>query len=129
MAAATRPGASPACARLYEVTLRGLREETGEPSVAAVVALADAAYDAQHAVPGQPGQTSDALARLTGALGIDHVPPAGPPPSRWRSTIADVAADLDIVDLPALVEAWARGVHQDWSGATSHVPPVDEQDV
>ena len=34
--------------------------------------------------------------------------PAGAPHRRWRTTIADVAADLDVIDLPVLVEAWAR---------------------
>jgi hypothetical protein len=29
-------------------------------------------------------------------------------------TIADVAADLDVVDLPTLVESWARAVSEDW---------------
>jgi hypothetical protein len=30
----------------------------------------------------------------------------------------DVAADLDVVDLPALIEAWARAVAEDCAGAT-----------
>jgi hypothetical protein len=38
-----------------------------------------------------------------------------PRPDRWRTTIADVAADLDVIDLPALVESWARSVYEDWS--------------
>jgi hypothetical protein len=29
-------------------------------------------------------------------------------------TVADVAADLDVVDLPALVESWSRSVLEDW---------------
>jgi hypothetical protein len=31
-------------------------------------------------------------------------------------TIADVAADLDIIDLRVLVESWARTVVEDWTG-------------
>jgi hypothetical protein len=113
--ASLHPGASASCSRLFETTLRGVREEAGaDPAAAAVVTLADAAYDAQHPVPGQPGRTGDALARLAGALGSDAVPRGAARPSVWRTTIADVAADLDIVDLPALVDAWARDVHQDW---------------
>jgi hypothetical protein len=27
----------------------------------------------------------------------------------WRTTIADVAADLDVIDLTVLVQSWARG--------------------
>jgi len=67
------PGASAPCARLFEVTLRGPREEAAaDPAAAAVVRLTD---DAQH--------------------------PA--------------YADLDVIDLPALVESWARSVALDWS--------------
>ena len=70
------PGASAPCARLFEVTLRGPREEAAAgPGAAAVVRQADDDYDAQH--------------------------PAD--------------ADLDVIDLPALVESWARSVAQDWS--------------
>jgi len=36
-------------------------------------------------------------------------------PGRWRTTIADVAADLDVIDLTALVESWARTVYEDWT--------------
>jgi Family of unknown function (DUF5946) len=86
------PGASPSCSRLFEVTLRGLREETGaDPAAAAAVRLADHAYAAQH-------------------------PVSGDRPQQWRTTIADVAADLDVIDLPALIESWARGVDEDWAG-------------
>src|SRR4051812_15337084 len=71
------PGASAPCARLFEVTLRGLREEApAAPSVAAVVQLADDAYDAQHPVAADPQRL----------------------------------ADLDVIDLPVLVEAWAGTV-------------------
>ena len=84
-----RPGASPSCSRLFEVTLGGLREETGaDPAAAAVVALADEAFAAQH-------------------------PEGTAAPVRWRTTIADVAADLDVIDLPVLVESWARSVRED----------------
>ena len=116
------PGASVSCARLFDTTLRGLREDVpADPPAAAVVALADAAYDAQHPVPGDPDRTRDALARLAERLGLADVPSDSSAPTRWRTTIADVAADLDVVDLPVLVEAWARSVHQDWCGATSRV--------
>ncbi len=85
------PGASLSCRRLFEVTLGGLRDETAtDPAAAAVVALADEAYAAQHPVP------EGAAAAV-----------------RWRTTIADVAADLDVIDLPVLVESWARSVQED----------------
>jgi hypothetical protein len=116
------PGASTSCAQLFGTTLRGLRDEApADPSVAAVVALADTAYDAQHPVPGDAARTEAALARLADALGLTGVPSSTPRPRTWRTTIADVAADLDVVDLPVLVETWARGVHQDWCDATSRV--------
>jgi hypothetical protein len=84
------PGASVSCTRLFEVTLRGLREEAAaDAGVAAVVREADAAYDLQHPVP-----------------------PAGSP-RPWRTTIADVAADLDVVDLVVLVSSWRRTVLED----------------
>jgi hypothetical protein len=118
--AVLHPGASTSCARLFGTTLRGLREESlADPPAAVVVALADAAYDAQHPVPGDPAATADAVARLAAALGVEPVPTGDVRPRVWRTTIADVAADLDVVDLPALVEAWARGVHQDWCDCTS----------
>ena len=46
--------------------------------------------------------------------------PAGRAPAAWRTTIADVAADLDVIDLTVLVDAWARSVREDWAavGAT-----------
>jgi hypothetical protein len=107
------PGASASCARLFEVTLRGLREEAGASAgVAAVVALADAAYDAQHPVPGDDDRLRAALDRL--GIPADADPrPAGE--RSWRTTIADVAADLDVIDLPVLVESWARTVGEDWA--------------
>jgi hypothetical protein len=33
----------------------------------------------------------------------------------WRTTIADAAADLDVIDLRVLVESWARVVQEDWA--------------
>ena len=103
-----RPGATASCARLFEVTLRGPREEPDAAS-AAVVRLGNAAYDAQHSVPGDPDRLRNALAVLgAGAVGT-HAPTA------WRTTIADVAADLDVIDLAVLVEAWADAVAQDWT--------------
>jgi hypothetical protein len=111
-----RPGASPSCGRLFEVTVRGLREETGaDPAAAAVVRLADDAYTAQHPVAGDPSALRGALDRLSEALGGTTVPGDVERPRRWRTTIADVAADLDVIDLPALIESWARGVHEDWA--------------
>jgi hypothetical protein len=120
--AVLHPGASTSCARLFATTLRGLREETlADPSAAAAVALADAAYDAQHPAPDEPARTSAAVARLAEALGAEGVPAGGPRPRVWRTTIADVAADLDVVDLPVLIETWARSVHRDWCDATTRV--------
>ena len=108
---ATHPGASPACARLFEVTLRGLREEAlADPATASAVALADAAYDAQHPVAGDDTRLRTALERLGADADADVTRPAV-----WRTTIADVAADLDVIDLPVLVESWARSVQEDWA--------------
>jgi Family of unknown function (DUF5946) len=101
-------GASPSCARLFEVTLRGLREEADTDQAAAVaVRRADAAYDVQHAVPADPGRLRAALDVLGVTVVNDRAPTA------WRTTIADVAADLDVIDLTVLVEAWARSVIED----------------
>ena len=108
------PGASPSCSRLFEVTLRGLREEMGaHPGVASAVAVADAAYDAQHPVDADPDRLRAALERLGVPADVDvrHVPAA------WRTTIADVAADLDVIDLDVLVGSWARTVGEDWTAA------------
>jgi hypothetical protein len=108
------PGASPSCSRLFEVTLRGLREEAGaDPGAGSVVAVADAAYDAQHPAEGQTDRLRTALDRLGAPADVDlrHVPAA------WRTTIADVAADLDVIDLQVLVESWARTVGEDWAAA------------
>jgi hypothetical protein len=111
-ASPSHPGASASCARLFDVTLRGLREEAGaDPATAAVVRLADAAYDGQHADPGDPDRLRAALGHLGAPDG------AGEGPRAWRMTIADVAADLDVIDLAVLVEAWARAVQEDWTTA------------
>lgn len=114
------PGASASCSRLFETTLRGVREEAAaDARAAATVALADAAYDAQHPVPGDPARAADAVSRLAGALATGSGSAGTEPPRFWRTTIADVAADLDVIDLPVLVDAWARGVLQDWDGVAS----------
>ena len=109
----SHPGAGTACARLFDVTLRGLREDLPDPATAAIVTLADAAYDAQHPVPGDDARLRTALRRL----GADADLAGGTRPGTWRTTIADVAADLDVIDLPVLVEAWGRSVQEDWSAA------------
>jgi hypothetical protein len=107
-------GASASCARLFEDTLRGLREEAGtDAAAAAAVRRADATYDAQHADPADPGRLRAALEALGVSPGEAHQPPA------WRTTIADVAADLDVIDLPVLVDAWARSVGEDWTAVSA----------
>lgn len=115
-----RPGASASCARLFEVTLHGLREEasTDLPS-AATTRLADAAYDAQHPDPGRPDQVSAALDRLAADLGTHPGRRRAQQPPGWTTTIADVAADLDVIDLAVLVDSWARAVLGDWTGAAA----------
>ena len=106
---APHPGASASCGRLLDTTLGGLREEAAaDASAAALVARADAAYDAQHPVPGDP----DRLRRALAAVGVPDADPRRVP-AAWRTTIADVAADLDVIDLPVLVESWARSVAED----------------
>jgi hypothetical protein len=113
-AVSAHPGASPSCARLFEVTVRGLREEaTADPAAAPLVRLADAAYDAQHPVAGDPGRLDAALEQLSASLGTRPTV-AKSAPKIWRTTIADAAADLDVIDLRVLVEAWARVVLEDW---------------
>jgi hypothetical protein len=110
-------GASASCARLFEVTLRGLREETGtDTATARVVGLADAAYDAQHPDPAGPDRLRAALEALDAP---DASPGAGATPGAWRTTVADVAADLDVIDLRVLVEAWARSVQEDWTAVST----------
>ena len=113
------PGASPSCSRLFEVTLGGLREEAGaHPGSASTVAVADAAYDAQHPADGEADRLRAALDRLSVPSDVDprRVPAA------WRTTIADVAADLDVVDLDVLVESWARTVTEDWMATPAARP-------
>jgi hypothetical protein len=109
----SHPGASASCARLFEVTLLGLREDAeADPATAAVVRLADDTYDAQHPVPGDADRLRTALERLGTPLDGDG---DGGQPRAWRTTVADVAADLDVIDLPVLVESWARAVQEDWA--------------
>ncbi|RBY74917.1 hypothetical protein DQ239_17945 [Blastococcus sp. TF02-09] len=109
-----RSGASPSCARLFDVTLRGPHEEaSADAGAAATARLADAAYAAQHPVPGDPSSVSAALDLLESELGGSAARRSGPPPV-WTTTIADVAADLDVIDLGVLVESWARAVLGDW---------------
>lgn len=115
--AGVHPGASASCTRLFEVTLRGIREEAAaDPAAATAVRLADAAYDAQHPDVSHPGRLQSAVDSIAGELGATapRVTPERRPPA-WRTTIADVAADLDVIDLPVLVESWARAVLTDWS--------------
>lgn len=110
------PGASPSCTRLFDVTVRGLREDAAaDRSASAAIALADAAYDAQHPAPGDPARLAGALAALAARLGGPTPDGASAcRPTAWQMTIADVAADLDVVDLPALIETWAGTVLTDW---------------
>jgi hypothetical protein len=108
------PGASASCARLFEVTVRGLREEaSADPSAAPLIRLADAAYDAQHPVPGDRARLDAALDQLAEKLGTRPTV-VNSAPGVWRTTIADAAADLDVIDLRVLVESWARVVQEDW---------------
>jgi hypothetical protein len=101
-----------ACARLFAVTVSGLRDGAGaDPGAAASLRLADAAYAAQHPDPTDQARLQSALDRL-GAHSGRHAAP----PGVWQTTIADVAADLDVIDLAVLVEQWARTVAEDWSG-------------
>ncbi|MGY1856564.1 DUF5946 family protein [Modestobacter sp. SYSU DS0290] len=122
---ARHPGASPGCAALFAVTVRGLRDERAQdPRAAGLLQLATDAYDAQHLVPGEPAA---AAVRLCLALehgrapaaedGRDSAPAGLTPPARWTTTVADLAADLDVVDLPALVRSWATAVWADWAPA------------
>ena len=94
--------------------MRGLREEAeADPAAAPLVPLADAAYDAQHPVAGDPAVWTPPW---TGSRrGSGHARPsvADRAPRVWRTTIADAAADLDVIDLRVLVESWARGT-EDW---------------
>jgi hypothetical protein len=112
----SHPGASASCARLFEVTLRGLREDVGtHDGAASVVALADAAFDAQHPAPADDERLRIALDRLGAIPEADIRLVVDRTPRAWRTTIADVAADLDVIDLTVLVESWARAVREDWT--------------
>jgi len=103
--AGTHPHACPSCAALFEVTVRGLREEAGQDvQTAALLQLATDAYDAQHLGPGEPAATP---VRLCPWLVRDADP----------RRAAELAADLDVVDLPTLVRAWADAVWTDWAPA------------
>ncbi len=117
------PGASPSCSRLFEVTLRGLREEaSADVTAAATTRLADAAYDAQHPVAGEPERLGRALERLADEFGSAGRARRSGAPGAWRMTIADVAADLDVIDLGVLVGSWAQAVLADWTRAPSSAP-------
>lgn len=113
-------GAAVACRRLFEETTRGLREEAAaDPRAAGTVALADTAYAAQHPDPADPRGVHPVLDALVRRLGDEPNPdPAPQRPRAWQMTPADIAADLDVVGLEALVETWARTVAEDWSRAT-----------
>jgi hypothetical protein len=122
--AGRHPGASPSCWRLFQVTVRGLRDDAAQdPQAAALLQLAVDTYDAQHLPPG--GSASAAvrlcLALERGRAAADQVDDAAArglePPLRWTTTVADLAADLDVVDLPALVRAWADATWADWAPA------------
>jgi hypothetical protein len=128
--ASTHPGASASCAGLFAVTVRGLRDEaTQDVQAAALLQLATDSYDAQHLVGDQPAAAAVRLClwlqRGTDPLRAgelaDRVADAAPAlharPGRWMTTVADLAADLDVVDLPALVRSWADAVWTDWAPA------------
>ncbi|MGY2126936.1 DUF5946 family protein [Blastococcus sp. SYSU DS0617] len=117
---AAHPGASPSCTRLFDVTLRGPREEaSADAGAAATARLADAAYDAQHPAATEPARLPAALGQLSTALGAAAPARASGPPPAWTTTIADVAADLDVIDLDVLVGSWARAVLADWAATGS----------
>jgi hypothetical protein len=124
------PGASPGCAGLFAVTVRGLRDEAAQDvRTAALLQLATDAYAAQHPVDGEPATAAVRLclalerdtdpARVGELAGrvADAAPRLPSRPARWTTTVADVAADLDVVDLPSLVRSWAGAVWADLSPA------------
>jgi hypothetical protein len=123
----THRGASASCAGLFGVTVRGLREEAGQDAgTASLLQLATDAYDAQHLMDAEPAvaplRLCLALERgldpARAAEQADRVAPVLPTrPSRWTMTVADLAADLDVVDLPTLVRTWADTVWTDWAPA------------
>jgi hypothetical protein len=127
---ATHTGASVSCAGLFEVTVRGLRDERHQDvRTAALLQLAIDSYDAQHLVDGAPAAPAVRLClwlerdadplRATELAGpvAEAAPEVPARPARWTTTIADVAADLDVVDLPTLVRSWADAVWTDWAPA------------
>jgi len=134
---AGHPGASASCAGLFAVTVRGLREEAGQDvQTAALLQLATDAYDAQHLGPGEPAAAPVRLC-LWLERGLDPVraaeladrvaeaAPGGlPRPACWTTTVADLAADLDVVDLPALVRSWGDAVWTDWAPAHPALRPA-----
>jgi hypothetical protein len=121
-------GASPSCSGLFDVTVRGLRDEAAaDVQTAGLLQLATDAYAAQHLQPGHPA-TAAARLCLWVARGLDPMrgaqtagrldgaaPRTLPVPEHWTTTVADIAADLDVVDLPSLVRSWAEAVWADWS--------------
>jgi hypothetical protein len=126
--ASTHPGASAGCARLFEVTVQGLHDERAQDvRAAALLQLATDAYDAQHLVDDAPAAPAvrlclwvehDADPLRAAALAerwADAAPRLGTRPTRWTTTVADLAADLDVVDLPSLVRSWAGTVWADWA--------------
>jgi len=126
----THPGASPSCAGLFGVTVRGLRDEAAQDArTAALLQLATDAYDAQHLRDDEPAASAVRLCLwlerdtdpLRAAALADRVAGVAPRlatrPARWTTTVADLAADLDVVDLPALVASWADAVWTDWAPA------------
>lgn len=128
--AGTHAGASASCAGLFAVTVRGLREEAGQDGRAAsLLRVSTCAYDAQHLVPGAPAaapvrlclelehSVDQARSAALGSRVDDAAPRDLTAPERWTTTVADLAADLDVVDLPALVRAWAEAVWTDWTPA------------
>ncbi|MPQ97874.1 hypothetical protein GB931_08040 [Modestobacter sp. I12A-02628] len=131
------PGASRACTELFAETLHGSREEAHtDVRAAALVELADATYAAQH--ERDPRRLTAALIRLRAhvhdaddaqtATVVDRAgdlpPVTAERPASWTSTPADMAADLDVVDLSALVRSWADAVWADWSPAHDEVAVI-----
>ncbi len=128
--AEAHPGASASCAGLFRVSVRGLRDEARQDARAAgLLRLATTAYDAQHQVrnslPVAPVRLCLLLERAddprSASVPDDRLaelaPRSATPPARWTTTVADLAADLDVVDLPTLVRSWAGAVWRDWSPA------------
>ncbi|GAB4082233.1 hypothetical protein GCU67_19965 [Modestobacter muralis] len=128
------PGASAGCWHLFQVTVGGLRDEAAQDAqTAALLQLARDTYDAQHHLPGEPaaaalrlylerdrGQGPLAAAALAARVD-DAALRSLQRPARWTTTVADLAADLDVVDLPALVGAWADATWADWAPAAAEL--------